>query len=80
MPQFAENLTMLFNELPFLDRFAAAADASFDAVEFMFPYGHGPAPIADTLAANGQRLDRSGMVRVLEPLANHEISSQAQVK
>jgi hydroxypyruvate isomerase len=56
MPQFAANLTMLFNELPFLDRFAAAADAGFDAVEFMFPYDYEPAQIADTLAANGQRL------------------------
>ena len=38
MPKFAANLTMLFNEVPFLDRFAAAADAGFNAVEFLFPY------------------------------------------
>ena len=38
MPKFAANLTMLFNEVPFLDRFGAAADAGFDAVEFLFPY------------------------------------------
>lgn len=38
MPKFAANLTMLFNEVPFLDRFKAAADAGFDAVEFLFPY------------------------------------------
>ncbi|HKT90911.1 MAG TPA: hydroxypyruvate isomerase, partial [Paraburkholderia sp.] len=37
MPKFAANLTMLFNEVPFLDRFAAAAQAGFDAVEFLFP-------------------------------------------
>ncbi|PKJ61815.1 hydroxypyruvate isomerase, partial [Klebsiella sp. T11] len=38
MPKFAANLTMLFTELPFLDRFAAAARAGFEAVEFLFPY------------------------------------------
>ena len=38
MPKFAANLTMLFNEVPFLDRFALAARAGFQAVEFMFPY------------------------------------------
>ena len=38
MPQFAANLTMLFNEVPFLDRFQKAADAGFKAVEFLFPY------------------------------------------
>ena len=38
MPQFAANLSMLWNELPFLDRFAAAERAGFRAVEFLFPY------------------------------------------
>lgn len=38
MPRFAANLSFLFTELPFLDRFAAAAAAGFKAVEFMFPY------------------------------------------
>ena len=38
MPQFAANLSMLWNELPFLDRFAAAERAGFKAVEFLFPY------------------------------------------
>ena len=38
MPRFAANLTMLFNEVPFLDRFEQAAAAGFDAVEFLFPY------------------------------------------
>ena len=38
MPKFSANLTMLFTELPFLDRFAAAAAAGFKAVEYMFPY------------------------------------------
>lgn len=40
MPSFAANLSMMFSELPFLDRFAAAADAGFRAAEFLFPYDH----------------------------------------
>ncbi|MDE2268405.1 MAG: TIM barrel protein, partial [Betaproteobacteria bacterium] len=40
MPQFAANLTMLFTEEPFIDRFEAAAKAAFKAVEFLFPYAH----------------------------------------
>ncbi len=39
MPRFAANLTFLFNELPFVERFAAARTAGFDAVEFISPYG-----------------------------------------
>ena len=38
MPQFAANLSMLYTELPFLDRFEAAAADGFEAVEFLFPY------------------------------------------
>ncbi|MFA8443373.1 hydroxypyruvate isomerase family protein [Yoonia sp.] len=38
MPQFCANLTWLFTELPFLERFAAAKEAGFDAVEVLFPY------------------------------------------
>ena len=51
MPKFAANLTMLFNELPFLDRFAAAAAAGFDAVEFLFPYDFDKGELAERLAA-----------------------------
>src|SRR3954465_7719648 len=40
MPRFAANLSMMFNEVPFLDRFDAAAKAGFEAVEFLFPYEH----------------------------------------
>jgi 2-dehydrotetronate isomerase len=40
MPQFAANLSFLYTELPFLDRFEAAAKDGFKAVEFMFPYAH----------------------------------------
>jgi 2-dehydrotetronate isomerase len=42
MPRFAANLSMMFTEVPFLDRFAAASDAGFSAVEFLFPYEHLP--------------------------------------
>jgi len=38
MPRLAANLSMMFNELPFLDRFAAARKAGFEGVEFLFPY------------------------------------------
>ena len=44
MPKFAANLTMMFNEVPFPERFAAAAKAGFTAVEFLFPYDY---PVAD---------------------------------
>lgn len=40
MPKFAANLTMLFNEVGFLDRFGAAAAAGFAGVEYLFPYDH----------------------------------------
>jgi hydroxypyruvate isomerase len=56
MPKFAANLTMLFNELPFLERFAAAAQASFKAVEFMFPYDYEASTINDALHANNLTL------------------------
>jgi 2-dehydrotetronate isomerase len=42
MPKFAANLSMMFNEVPFLDRFQAAAAAGFKAVEFLFPYEFSP--------------------------------------
>jgi hydroxypyruvate isomerase len=53
MPRFAANLSMMFNEREFMDRFAAAADGGFDAVEFLFPYDHDPEAIAARLRANG---------------------------
>jgi hydroxypyruvate isomerase len=40
MPRFAANLTMMFNEVPFLQRFGAAARAGFRGVEFLFPYDY----------------------------------------
>ncbi len=56
MPRFAANLSMMFNEWPFLDRFAAAADAGFSAVEYLFPYEHPAEEIARRLAARGLTL------------------------
>ena len=49
MPRFAANLSMLWNELPFLDRFEAAAKAGFKAVEFLFPYDFPAENIAQLL-------------------------------
>ncbi len=50
MPHFAANLTMMFSEWAFLDRFAAASEAGFAAVEFLFPYDHAPDEVARRLA------------------------------
>jgi hydroxypyruvate isomerase len=55
VPRFAANLTMMFNEVPFLERFAAAAQAGFEAVEFLFPYDYPAAEIAHQLNANRLR-------------------------
>lgn len=56
MPRFAANLTMLFTELPFLERFEAAAKAGFRAVEFLFPYEFAAEEIAARLKGNGLEL------------------------
>ncbi|UGV27800.1 hydroxypyruvate isomerase family protein [Rhodopseudomonas boonkerdii] len=53
MPRFAANLSMMFNEHPFLDRFDAAAKAGFTAVEFLFPYEYKPEDVALRLKRNG---------------------------
>jgi len=52
MPRFAANLSMLFTEVPFLDRFERAAKAGFRAVEFLFPYGNTAEEIKQRLDAN----------------------------
>ena len=61
MPRFAANLTMLFTEFPFLDRFERAARAGFKGVEFLFPYAYQPKDIR-------ARLDRFGLQLVLHNL------------
>ena len=53
MPRFDANLTFLFTEQPFLDRFEAAAKAGFKAVEFAFPYAFDAADIKARLDVNG---------------------------
>jgi hydroxypyruvate isomerase len=56
MPKFAANLSMLFTELPFLERFAAAARAGFEAVEFLFPYEYAAGEIRQRLQENQLQL------------------------
>ncbi len=56
MPKFAANLTMLFTEVPFLDRFERAAKAGFDAVEFLFPYAYPAAEIKSRLQTHKLKL------------------------
>ena len=58
MPRFAANLSLMFTEVPFLDRFDAAAVAGFTAVEFLFPYDHPAEQI-------GERLRRNGLTQAL---------------
>ena len=58
MPRFAANLTMMFTELPFMDRFAAAGAAGFRAVEYLFPY-------AFDVDAISQRLQENGLTQAL---------------
>lgn len=53
MPKFAANLTMLFNEVPFLERFAAAKAAGFEAVEYLFPYAYDKNELAGLLKTHG---------------------------
>jgi len=52
MPQFAANLSMMYPEVPFLDRFEAAAQDGFKAVEFLFPYAYSPQELAARLHAH----------------------------
>jgi len=61
MPKFAANLTMLFNEVPFMERFDKAGAAKFKAVEFLFPYAF---PAADIKA----KLDQNKLTLVLHNL------------
>ena len=58
MPKFAANLSFIFQEVGFLDRFAAAAECGFKAVEYLSPYEHAPEVIAE-------QLNRHGLVQAL---------------
>ena len=61
MPKLAANLTMLYNEVDFLDRFAAAAQSGFKGIEYLFPYAYPKEQLAGKLA-------RHGLVQVLHNL------------
>lgn len=56
MPKFSANLTMMFQEFPFMERFAAAAKAGFKAVEFMSPYDYPVQDLQKELVSNGLKL------------------------
>jgi len=58
MPKFAANLTMMYNEVDFLNRFEAAAKSGFEGVEYLFPYPFGKEELAE-------RLQRHGLTQVL---------------
>ena len=73
MPQFAANLSFLYQELPFLDRFEAAAKDGFKAVEYMFPYAFDVREIAARLKAN----DLQQVLFSLPPGGNNAATSQA---
>lgn len=53
MPRFAANLTMMYPDVPFLDRFEAAAQDGFKAVEYLFPYAYPSADLAARLKDHG---------------------------
>ena len=53
MPRLCANLSMMFNEVPFLERFEQAAKAGFPAVEFLFPYDYPAAELRKRLTDNG---------------------------
>ena len=52
MPRFAANLSMMFTDVPFIERFGRAAKAGFEAVEFLFPYDFAPEKLAEELKKN----------------------------
>lgn len=53
MPRFAANLSMMYNEVPFIERFGACAADGFEAVEFLFPYAHPAQELRDQLERHG---------------------------
>ena len=56
MPKFAANLSMLYNEVPFMERFDKAAAAGFKAVEFLYPYAYAASEIKAKLDQNQLKL------------------------
>jgi hydroxypyruvate isomerase len=88
MPQIAANLSFLFTDLPFLDRFQAAADQGFRAVEFLFPYGFPASAIRARANAAGVSVilfnvapgDWDAGDRGLSSLAGRGVESDAAVR
>ena len=73
MPRFAANLSMMFNEVPFLDRFAAARQAGFEGVEFLFPYEYQATELRTRL--NGEGLTQAWK----QTQETHAIGAAAQL-
>ena len=73
MPKFAANLSFLFTEVPFLDRFEAAAKAGFKAVEYLDPF---VAPAAELKS----RLEANGLTQALFNMAHGDWAKGEQVK
>ena len=71
MPKLAANLSMMFNEVDFMDRFAAAASAGFKGVEYLFPYAFDAAAIA-------KRIDDPDTERALHQ-ARHDLEAGADL-
>ena len=88
MPRLAANLTTMFTEVPFPDRFAAAAGAGFAGVEFLFPYEHPAQAVAARLRAAGLDVamfnlppgDWAGGERGLAALAGREAAFRQSVE
>ena len=88
MPNFAANLSFLYPDLPFLDRFAAAARDGFDAVEFLFPYAFDARDVKARLRDHGLKQvlfnvspgDWDGGERGLAARPGHEARFRAAVE
>lgn len=88
MPRLAANLSLMFTESPFLDRFEAAASAGFKGVEFLFPYAWEPDELTTRLAVNQLELvlfnlspgDWEAGERGLTALAGREVEFDGALK
>ena len=75
MPRLAANLSTLFKEMPFLERFAAAARAGFDAVEYQYPYEWRAEDLAARAREAGVRVVLHNMPRGDAALGEHGTAS-----
>jgi len=87
MPRFAANISLLFAELPYLDRFTAAAEAGFEAVEILFPYDLAAKETRRALLSNGLELvlinapppNYTGGMRGFAALPEHKARFQSDI-